>query len=637
MGNKTRNTSNLVSDNNIFVDISNDRVGIGSTQPTAKLDVDGGLNVSGISTLADAIRFDSSGDDDAIIDIAGRSGTLFIKAGNVTSGKIKLQGHHAYDNIVCNATGTPGTTELHFADPGATGGKKLETLGYGVSVYGGANVSGILTVGTGTSTIGVESPTFTISNNNATIAGTAGTTGEIKQIGGAPFYYDGTGWREVMLSNAVPVTQVADTDWDVTSFRAPLSNDDSIGLKDIKNNISGVSITNSPSSSGFSAEIVDADAFNNNQGSLSVSDTGGVTQSHLSTNGEWSLVAYPPDNNRNFSGTWTIEGWIKLDSGDRPTNSTSPVAIFSSFNYADNWIDPNYDTAYGSNSPSTNVGLGFTDVNDSRTISLGVRTYNLSGSYVNFCFFNRNRSTASGFRGTPFKQFDSNGNIVSDEHIFPTADLFDSTWHHVMFFRNSATNIITAHLDGQPMGAVPANDAGTILDGKDSNNNNNHLFVLGTSYIFDGNNNHYQGYGKCDYDDVRISSNDRYNIGVTTNTTFTPPSQLPTSGTTTIIYPTPVSKFGELTLGSTPVWTGTSGVTPSRVGVGTYRLNYATSYSNKTDYIVTTDIMDSTASEVTVGIARSTDHVEFTLKDSSSTFVDDGSLSVSINNKNNYS
>ena len=59
MGNKTRNTGNLVSENNIFVDITNDRVGIGSTQPTSTLNVAGivsatsfygdGSNLSGIS------------------------------------------------------------------------------------------------------------------------------------------------------------------------------------------------------------------------------------------------------------------------------------------------------------------------------------------------------------------------------------------------------------------------------------------------------------------------------------------------------------------------------------------------------------------------------------------------------------
>lgn len=38
---KTRNSANLVSDNNIFVDIVNDRIGIGSLIPSTKLDVDG--------------------------------------------------------------------------------------------------------------------------------------------------------------------------------------------------------------------------------------------------------------------------------------------------------------------------------------------------------------------------------------------------------------------------------------------------------------------------------------------------------------------------------------------------------------------------------------------------------------------
>jgi hypothetical protein len=38
---KTRNSANLVSDNNLFVDIVNDRVGIGTTTPTSKLTVIG--------------------------------------------------------------------------------------------------------------------------------------------------------------------------------------------------------------------------------------------------------------------------------------------------------------------------------------------------------------------------------------------------------------------------------------------------------------------------------------------------------------------------------------------------------------------------------------------------------------------
>jgi hypothetical protein len=43
---KTRDTANLVAQNNIYVDIVNDYVGIGSLTPTTKLDVSGGVNAT---------------------------------------------------------------------------------------------------------------------------------------------------------------------------------------------------------------------------------------------------------------------------------------------------------------------------------------------------------------------------------------------------------------------------------------------------------------------------------------------------------------------------------------------------------------------------------------------------------------
>jgi hypothetical protein len=49
---KTRQSANLVSDNNIFVDIENDRVGIGSTLPTSKLDISGEVSVDGAITAS---------------------------------------------------------------------------------------------------------------------------------------------------------------------------------------------------------------------------------------------------------------------------------------------------------------------------------------------------------------------------------------------------------------------------------------------------------------------------------------------------------------------------------------------------------------------------------------------------------
>ena len=56
MSDRTRQTGDLVSDNNIFVDIVNDRVGIGTTVATAQLTVAGDINLtSGIITATSGI------------------------------------------------------------------------------------------------------------------------------------------------------------------------------------------------------------------------------------------------------------------------------------------------------------------------------------------------------------------------------------------------------------------------------------------------------------------------------------------------------------------------------------------------------------------------------------------------------
>jgi hypothetical protein len=51
MANKTRDTANLVSINNLYVDIVNDRLGVGTTTPSFKADIAGDVRVTSTNKL----------------------------------------------------------------------------------------------------------------------------------------------------------------------------------------------------------------------------------------------------------------------------------------------------------------------------------------------------------------------------------------------------------------------------------------------------------------------------------------------------------------------------------------------------------------------------------------------------------
>lgn len=137
-------------------------VGIGTTNPTAKLDVDGTLNVSGLSTLTGSINVpDSPYGNDAVGRIKlGDDGDLQIYHDPTTSyivnsGPSHLFIRQLYDNgdiIIQSDNGSGGHTDYFRAD-GSSGSailyhygtSKFTTTGYGATVSGDLNVSGIVT------------------------------------------------------------------------------------------------------------------------------------------------------------------------------------------------------------------------------------------------------------------------------------------------------------------------------------------------------------------------------------------------------------------------------------------------------------------------------------------------------------
>jgi hypothetical protein len=426
----------------------------------------------------------------------------------------------------------------------------ISTLNSNVSVGGTISVNG-----------GVK-----LATNNATIVGTSGTVGEIKRIGGAPFFYDGSAWREFVLSSGTPVSVPADTEWDNVVFRSTFDTD----FTDAKFGATPVRVSSGSTIVGSPTKI-GTGAFRNNGGAI---------------NGIGVSYAYRSDYD--FTGSWTIEFWIYHDS--TPLTFESLVSQVSSTNSSGDWTFGMYNTG-------SNIQWYWQNKNGTYTVLNSVSNATFNTNFVDK--WSHYALVREGDNGS--LHFYINGTETTYTYVDQVID----------------NDIL--HINGAGLGFGAAFGGGVPVIG--SNNWNN-------GYSID-----------AIFDDVRIScgvgtAGQRYtSIGSYLTPTFTPSTTaLPTTGTLSSYVQPPGDKYGEVTLGGSPTWRGTSGVTVSQQSSGNYRVSFASTYTNANDYFVLTQAMDQGFASY-VGVARSTTHVDFAInRESDNSDVNTGSLSVQIKN-----
>jgi hypothetical protein len=209
---------------------------------------------------------------------------------------------------------------------------------------------------------------------------------------------------------------------------------------------------------------------------------------------------------------------------------------------------------------------------------------------------------------------------------------FVSQWKHYALVRESSNGSLHFYIDGYEVGITTNN---SVIDTNITSTNGAGLHIGG---IFSDtiNNEGVNSASSIDahFDDLRITTDQRYvSVGNTTTQVFVPSiTALPTTGTLSSYVQPPGDKYGEIGLGTSPTWRGTSGVTVSQQSSGNYRVSFASTYTNSNDYFVLSHAMDQGFASY-VGIARSTTHVDFAInQESDNAVVNTGSLSVQIKN-----
>ena len=433
----------------------------------------------------------------------------------------------------------------------SSGVRELSVIGIGTSTPS-IKSSSNLNLSASTVAVGATlsvGDTLQLVGVNTSLAGTAGTTGDIRMFHGAPFIHDGTAWREFYLKEGVPVTESADTEWDNVIYRNTFDS----SFTDLKFG-----------QTAYDTYLSDVVASPRKFGDKALRLRDGY-------------IRYQHRSEYVFDGDWTIEGWIYFD--------TLPS---------------------GTASGGSGDGL-ITKQKTGNTTHWAINADLRNSGYVDFSWYN-SFLHGSSYGGAGI------GSVTNAELL--------QTWNHFAVVREPDNGSIHFYFNGVES-VFTINDQ--VID--------NNIIDISNSYLYFGDSYHQNYFDGC-FDDVRISNVARYtSVGISTTTTFTPPTQAyATSGTLTVTTDPPGDKYGEIGLGTSPTWTGTSGVTVTQQDQGEYRLTFTSSYTNADDYFVLTQPMDQGFAAY-VGAARSTTHVDFTInRQSNNAGVDTGSLAVQVTN-----
>lgn len=478
----------------------------------------------------------------------------------VTS-EINAQGNATFAGTVDAAgftvSGSPITTAI--ATTSSTG--TVQPDGTTIAIDG----SGVISVAGGGDPFTANGFKFGVNEGS----GPAATLGELRQIGGKPYFYDGSAWQEFILGSTQQVTIPAETAWDKVALRVPFDsdfNDVKFGDTGVAQNSSGPPAT--PALVGTPAKY----------GANVLKSVG---------NG----VKYTHRSEYDFTGEFTLEFWLYVDSAPTGSNTTDRHIVVSK-------SGSTMANSINITSPGTSGGgwqLQYR--NQSPNIAWYLDYHDIGG--------NGNENRVIAVDGSSVWQNIHVGNWV---HIALVKES-DGTLH---FYRNGMESSYT-YLGN--------------IDGNDLTNTSEDL-------VFGGSQTSSTQNADIFIDDIRLTTDARYtSIGSTTVATFTPPASAhPISGTTTTYTPPATSKAGEIVLGATPTWTGTAGVTVTQQSSGSYRMTFTNPFTNATDYYVFTNHMDYAGGQVVfVKTTRSNTHIDFLVyREGDGNLVDTGSIAVQV-------